>query len=220
MGILRKIFCREQKKSLNPIQIKDKVETAFPPQEDIDHFVDAAEKGDTAAVRRLLDNGIDPNSLDQYGWPAITGASRDGHQDVVKLLLANGASPDLPSKTTSETALMRAAANGHLHIVDLLLKSGADVNATDNSGFTPLMKAAYAGMKDMVKLLISRGSDVRAKVSYYGDAWELAAAQGHVEILELLRQAGAEGEKSQDEVLVLAAAEEIKKLSSVCLTGA
>jgi hypothetical protein len=54
-------------------------------------FAAACEKGQVAQVRGMLENGSDPNSLDEDGFYAIELAVHQGHWDVVKLLVDQGA---------------------------------------------------------------------------------------------------------------------------------
>ncbi|CAG67001.1 MULTISPECIES: ankyrin repeat domain-containing protein [Acinetobacter] len=50
-----------------------------------------ASLGDTARVRQLLADGIDPNQSDEEGYSALQAAAENDHLDVVKLLLSKGA---------------------------------------------------------------------------------------------------------------------------------
>src|SRR4051812_34252850 len=59
---------------------------------------DAARKGDAAAVKTLLDEGVDVNTKYRYGATALLYACDAGHIDVVKVLLDKGA--DLTIKDT------------------------------------------------------------------------------------------------------------------------
>lgn len=63
-------------------------------------------------------------------------ASRNGHKNVVEILLAAGVNVNL--LTTSGTALHEAALFGKDNIVRTLLNSGADVDAIDSNGYTAL----------------------------------------------------------------------------------
>ncbi|CAE7947792.1 unnamed protein product, partial [Symbiodinium sp. KB8] len=72
------------------------------------------------------------NLCDQeLGTPLISAAS-EGHAQVVQLLLAAGANPNL-SGSYNSTSLMQAASNDHAPVVQLLLEAGAEVDARDYS---------------------------------------------------------------------------------------
>ena len=63
-----------------------------------EEFFAAARKGDTAAVKVLLDNGVNVNAKTRYGATALSYACDKGHMEVVKLLIDRGA--DVNSKDT------------------------------------------------------------------------------------------------------------------------
>ncbi|MGL1831534.1 UNVERIFIED_CONTAM: ankyrin repeat domain-containing protein [Acinetobacter sp. HSTU-ASm16] len=50
-----------------------------------------ASLGNTARVRQLLVDGIDPNQSDEEGYSALQAAAENDHLDVVKLLVSKGA---------------------------------------------------------------------------------------------------------------------------------
>ena len=62
------------------------------------------------------------------------------HADVVKFLLARGASVDLQN-SVGGTALMLAAENGNMNIVWALLRAGADPEARNQHNVTALQHA-------------------------------------------------------------------------------
>ena len=87
----------------------------------------------------------------------LISASRNGHKDVVSMLLQAGAQVDAKD-TYGWTALMWASSrNGYKDIVSMLLQAGAQVDAKDNDGWTALMLASRNGYKDVVKVLKKHG---------------------------------------------------------------
>ena len=71
-------------------------------------------------------------------------ASRNGHYQVVELLLKEH--PNVNHQRQDEvTALMLLASqNGHYHVVALLLKEHADINYVSQKGSTALMHASQS----------------------------------------------------------------------------
>ena len=105
-------------------------------------LVKAVQNRDPALLRELLDRGADPNRPDPLNRRerlALPVAARDGYVEMVKLLLAHGADPNVHAHKRP-TALIAAisakpAANNSagrppvvLAMLDLLLANGADVN--------------------------------------------------------------------------------------------
>jgi len=79
-----------------------------------------------------------------------------------------------------------ATYNGDYDRVQMLLNAGANVNATDNSGYTALIYAADKGDKDVVQMLLNAGANVNATGEDGSTALILAADKGHLEIVSSL----------------------------------
>ena len=122
---------------------------------------------------------------------ALLEAAREGHAEVVRLLLA--AEADVNAQTQAGvTSLMWAAGNGHADVVRLLLAAEADVNAQSQAGSTALMDAALNGHAEVVRLLLAAGADVNAQNQAGFTALLDAAGNGHAEVVWLLLAAEAE----------------------------
>lgn len=87
----------------------------------------ASYNGDVAQVKRLLQEGVDPNVTDEYHRTALSLAAGQGHIGVIEVLISNGAWVD-PHEDydTYETPLMAAVTEGHLDIVKRLIQAGAN----------------------------------------------------------------------------------------------
>ena len=59
---------------------------------------------------------------------------------------------------TKESQLIRAAARGDTHLVVKLILEGADLNATDEEGWTPYLAAAVHGHWDTMRALQMAGA--------------------------------------------------------------
>ena len=59
------------------------------------NFVGAAEHGEYLTVKEYLDLGMNPNATDHNKHTALMGATLNGHNRIVKLLISKGASVNL-----------------------------------------------------------------------------------------------------------------------------
>lgn len=146
-----------------------------------------------SAIIQLLDqanvtDGVDVDSKDGFGQTPLSWATENGHEAVVKLLLATN-SVDINSKDNNGwTPLSWAAENGHEAVVKLLLATdGVDVNSKDNDGQTPLSWAAENDHEAVVKLLLARdGVDVNLKANDGQTPLSLAVGNDNEAIIKLL----------------------------------
>lgn len=108
---------------------------------------------DAAAV---LLNFIHPNLKDEYGRGPLFWAARNGHDMVIKLLLAQSGVRADARDDFGQAPLHIAAHNGHTNAVKMMLTpTGGDPNLKDWSGRTLLMLAAKRGHEGTVRLLLS-----------------------------------------------------------------
>jgi len=128
----------------------------------------------------LFTGSIDVNSTNNNdGNTALLDASKNGHTEVVKVLLTvTGINVNAQNKY-GKTALMNASKKGHTEIAKLLLKvSDIKVNLqdNDNNGDTALMMASKKGHIEIVNLLLrNTGIDVNVQ-NKYGDTALLYAS--------------------------------------------
>jgi ankyrin repeat protein len=129
-------------------------------------------------------------AVDEAGWPyyytALHEASRKGHTEVVRMLLAHGADPGR-ANAFGDTALSVSSCNGHSAVVRLLIAHGADPNTRNAFGDTPLMLASYHGHQHLVNTLLSAGASADAVNIYSDSALSLAVRRRHVEVVRRLQ---------------------------------
>lgn len=125
----------------------------------VSRFLEAVERGDSESISRLSHQSNDPGLLRRYnnqGYQALHLAVIAGNQDLVKYLLAEGASL-LSRGRNLQTPLHFAVANGHAAIVDLLLRTswmGGEhtlVTTLDYFGKTPFDLAMDTGNVDIIR---------------------------------------------------------------------
>ena len=129
-------------------------------------------------VKRLLEAGSNPNSVQVKGETVLMTCSRTGNAEAVKLLLAHGVEVETKEPWRWQTALMWAAAKEHTDVVALLVEHGADVHSQTRGSFTPLMFAAQQGDIDSARILLTAGADVNQTSPRYGTALVVASASG------------------------------------------
>ena len=94
-----------------------------------------------AAVTQSLAKGANPNSQDpQNGVTVLNFAALHGNIAIVKLLIANKANVNGPSRDGNRP-VHSAAFLGRAAVVELLLSKGADANVKNAKGETPLVSA-------------------------------------------------------------------------------
>ena len=154
-------------------------------------LVAAAKRTDHAAVRALLDAGIDVNTRYGDGTTALHWAAHRDSLDLVTDLLASGADVGVVDDH-GVSPLALASLNASLPIVRALLGAGADANATRSNGETPLMTAARVGSLDVVRSLLAAGANPNAtEATLEQTALMLAVAENHTPVARLLLEVGA-----------------------------
>jgi ankyrin repeat protein len=189
----------------------------------------AAERGDAAAVKKLLDAGADVNARDERprrkGWTPLMLAAAGGHLEVVRRLLDAGGDFSLKDDNEKDnaggfsfvvneggvemaleagfqlhrTALAWAAHGGHADVVRLLVERGADVNGLDRVKSTPLLAAASSGSSETVRALLRAGADANAKGRAKETALMVAARRGDVATIAALADGDAKIELKHDD---------------------
>jgi uncharacterized protein len=138
----------------------------------------AARTGSVPVAKQLLARGADVNASEKWrGQTALMWAAGNDHPDMVELLLAHKAKPDIRAafndwgaQITSEpraqyrptgglTALMYAGRSGCVRCIEVLLKRGADVNLPNPDGVTALMIAIDNLHYDAARYLLEHGAN-------------------------------------------------------------
>lgn len=136
-----------------------------------------------------------PDPVDKGGRTPLSWAAERGHEAIITLLLAKGASVETKDNE-GRSPLSWAAAEGREAVVELLVDNEADVKSKDNQGRTPIYFATFHGHEGTVAFLLDKGADVESTTKYSRTPLTLAAQGGFETIVKLLLQRGAHVESS------------------------
>ncbi|KAJ7256360.1 ankyrin repeat-containing domain protein [Mycena rebaudengoi] len=163
-------------------------------------------------VKFLLANGADVNATESsYFGNALQAAASEGHTEIVRLLIENGADINTPGLVGiaaygghldtvvlllesgakfGDIALAAAAERGHLEIVRLLVKKGGDINT--GQFMNPLLAACEGGYTEIFNFLLENHPDINVVSSQYGTALQAACKKGHIDFVRRLLDLGAD----------------------------
>lgn len=128
----------------------------------------AAERGDTAQVRKLIAEGVDVNEKDSSGYTALMWAARNGHTEIARALVDARADMNVRDCAVNGwTPLMHAIHKNQNDAARLLIERGADVNAQAGDcrerkvegGKTALAYAAANDNAEIVRALLAKGAN-------------------------------------------------------------
>ena len=123
----------------------------------LDLFLDACDKGDIEMVRNLLRWGADVNWQDEDDQlqAGLHLAIRDGHGDVVDLLLAQpGIEVNIRDDFNNTPLIAACHAASETILRKLLQAEGIDINCRDFDGDTPLLFCLGYGRIELAKVLL------------------------------------------------------------------
>ena len=147
-------------------------------------------------AKLLIDAGADVRKANSYGVTALYIAARAGDDVATPMLLAAGADANAALPASGETVLMTAAKAGNADVVRALLTGGVEGISLDALGEARAAARAAegAGYAPPANPAIDVNyADVDARERLYGrTALMIAAAEGHLESVRLLIEAGSD----------------------------
>lgn len=164
----------------------------------------ASKNGHLEAATVILAKNPNVEARDKKGMTALMMAAENGHSEIMGLLLENGAKPKFTKEEDIEVAasgsqidnlnakLLNAIQNHEVEVALEMIAAGAKPDGRSKRGIPALILAASRKQVTVVEALLEKGADVniRATDSEKGieqfTALHIAAANGHVEILQIL----------------------------------
>lgn len=151
----------------------------------------ASRNGYDNIVRDLLDAGARVDIGSGMYHTALQSAARGAQGLVIKRLLEAGADVNAQGGKYGN-ALQAACLMDDNKVVQQLLDAGADVNASGGMYGSALQTACAHGYGTVVRILLDAGANVNMKGGYHGSAVIAAAKNGHIKIVKQLLDAGAD----------------------------
>jgi uncharacterized protein len=118
-------------------------------------LIQAAESGDTSAVRSLLEAGANINATDKRGRTSVMAATHTNQVETVRTLIDASADINLRDNRL-DNPFLYASAEGLFEIVKLTIDAKADTRLTNRFGGTALIPAAERGHVEIVQELLTR----------------------------------------------------------------
>lgn len=145
-------------------------------------LLNAARKGDLAAVKALCEKGAAIETTTPYGQTPLYLAAMNGHADVVQYLLDKGARTDIKDTFYKEPMLGFVLYKKHYDVAKLIISKG-NGNADDE------LDAVAAGKNaELVEAVLAKGKVSQAMLD---KTYEAALDAKHTNIAEVLKKAGA-----------------------------
>ncbi|HZL31254.1 MAG TPA: ankyrin repeat domain-containing protein [Pseudolabrys sp.] len=158
-------------------------------------MIEAAGRGDTGAVRKLIGQGASVDARDAQGRSALLAATHGNRVEAVRVLIAAGA--DVNAKDhIDDSPFLYASAEGRDEILKMTLSAGADLASTNRYGGTALIPAAHHGHVETVRILLATkiNKDHVNKLGWTALLEAVILGDGgpaHTEIVRQLAAAGA-----------------------------
>jgi len=191
-----------------------------PSSAEFSAFINAADQGNVAGIKRYMASGYDINKKagddgrygSRAGHTAASRAAYAGKLAVLEVLIESGAQVDGDTLRAAalggnprvvrylldaslkynrnELNIAAVSGVGNMAILGMLLDAGADPDFRVDKGWTPLTFAAADGKVDSVRLLLARGANPNDQGSR-DTPLIMAAYAGHLPTIRLLVAAGA-----------------------------
>ncbi len=174
--------------------VPSRPEMNTPPRVATSRLVAAAQANNLEGVKAAIAELDDLTSSSLGGMTAMHWASKNGNVEIIDVLLAAGADPNVGNKVGKRPAAL-AAENGQLEALQRIVAAGGEIDSRDEIGGTPLLWAsALSKNPETVKFLIDSGADVNVIDSNGMTPLIWAAGIGRPETVRLLLDNGANTE--------------------------
>jgi hypothetical protein len=154
-------------------------------------LIKASKEGDSLAVQKLIDAGVNINEPDSKGMTPLMHAIQYQNKEAVDTLIKKGADVNIKDKY-GYTALYYAVIYSNLKIVKLLIENGANINAQDSLGATALHSFVQTYNDEnalmIAEYLLSKNADTTVKDKNGWTVLENAIYYRNIDMVALIRK--------------------------------
>lgn len=183
-------FLIDTAKIFSDRDVQSSKEDLMGQETDLDLF-EACRIGNPNLVRRLLEDGKNPNVRNEKLQTPLHVAAEGSHLRVVDHLLVFGAKLNVWDKN-HDSPLTIASCKGHSKVITAFLKKGADVEILDKNKHTALYLAAEKGHHYALTNLLKFGAVVNCSSDDQVTPLHIACRKGHTNIVHDLLMYGAD----------------------------
>lgn len=148
----------------------------------------AAKDGNINRMKELIDDGVNVNLADKYGYTALHVAVNNGDTNMVSFLLEQNDINLHLEDCQGNSALFYACLNGSESIAGMLSFKGATFHSDHNKLPSVLCRKARINDLGSIKLFHKAGADLEAKDYDDRTLAHIAACEGHSELLTYLAE--------------------------------
>lgn len=184
------IECHNNQAVMNIVKISsDALNIETVDGENLLHI--AVEHQNEAMVDYLLESGINPNKVSDFGFSPLM-AALDKDISIVKVFLNNFKIVDFDTFDNNVNSVLNALVQiGDLEKIEAVLPFIRYKNMGNISGFNPLLMAVNNNQMETVKTLVENGANVNYLFNNTSSVYDFSLFLGHKEVAELLREQGA-----------------------------
>ena len=125
-----------------------------------DQFIDAIRDNNSEMISLLLGlKLVDINFRHTDENTPLMMAATQNYIEIVKMLIDNGADPNL-TNNTGKSALIFAAFFNYMDLVKFLVKSGTNLDLSDKQGRSALIIATSKNYNDIARFLVENGANL------------------------------------------------------------
>lgn len=159
----------------------------------IEKLAEAIEKEDLKTVRKMLEEGIDPNIRvpgNSLNYTPLFFAVKSSKPAITEALLKAGADPTLEDDNGDPVMVYASDAETKKHAL-ILIKHGVSIDSKNSMGISPLLRGAPYENGPDVQVKIDLGASVDLTDPRGNTALMRASQAGNLEAMKVLIEAGA-----------------------------